>query len=264
MPESLRVAASSSTRSIPAASETGRGRFIQNVLPTPSTLWSPSCPPISETSWRAMACAQPGSAIYASHRVICLRKRFEDCGLLRLRDANARIAHLKADHRDAVHRAGHACPKSYCPLFGKFDRIRKQVQQHLAQVMGVAQEPRGESKRYFRIDDQALVSCLRQDDLDRAGQAACSRSNGRGFQPVLSARLDLRCIENFLDLRQPVAPKSKAFRRFPVATRRVAFPRNKSVIAITPFSGVRISWLTFARNRPFAAFASYPPASWPP
>jgi hypothetical protein len=32
--------------------------------------------------------------------------------------------------------------------------------------------------------------------------------------------------------------------------------RRISAIAITPFSGVRISWLTFATNRPFARLAS--------
>ena len=32
--------------------------------------------------------------------------------------------------------------------------------------------------------------------------------------------------------------------------------RSRSDIAITPLSGVRISWLTLARNLPLAAFAS--------
>ncbi len=71
------------------------------------------------------------------------------------------------------------------------------------------------------------------------------------------AGLDLREVENVVDDREQRAG-AVANRLGVVALgwRRSRVSSNSSVMPITPFIGVRISWLMLARNSPFARFAA--------
>ena len=72
----------------------------QNRLPSPGVLVTPISPPMSSTSWRAIVVPRPVPAVHARDRVVGLRERLEDRGLLVGRDADARVLDLDAEALD--------------------------------------------------------------------------------------------------------------------------------------------------------------------
>src|SRR5271166_5210962 len=108
----------------------------QKVEPAPGALSTPMLPPICSTNLRAIASPRPVPSWGRPPSWIKARK---SCACL-FRDADAGVAHLKAQRRLARRLTNPAGPQDDLALLGELDRVTEQVGEHLAQTPGVAPE----------------------------------------------------------------------------------------------------------------------------
>ena len=103
-----------------------------------------------------------------------------------------------AEAQPAVRQAGNAQPGPAC--CGKLHRVAGQVDQHLAQPLGIAAEPAGHIRVYARGNFQAFGLGARRYQLDDTlDQLREIKIILRQFQPP---RLDLGEIQDFVDQRR--------------------------------------------------------------
>ena len=147
--------------------------------------------------------------------------------------------------RAGQHPAGHL--EADLALVGELDRVADEIEQHLAQPLVVADEAGGQ----IVVDDvdqvEVLLAGLGREQVERFLDAGAEVE--RKLIQREPARLDLREIENVVDDGEERFAAG-AERLDVIVLRRASapFPAAGPVMPMTPFIGVRISWLMLARN----------------
>ena len=153
-----------------------------------------------------------------------------------------------AHQRRRVARAGRRDAATHdLALVGELDRVADQVDQHLAQPRGVAAHQR----RDLGTDRRRQLEALRvRRSASRSQTPSTSLAQVEVDALELElAGLDLREVEDVVDDRQQrLARAADRLGVLALLRRRARVSSRSSVMPITPFIGVRISWLMLARN----------------
>ena len=113
----------------------------------------------------------------------------------------------------------------------------------------------GRRRRSQAVSSRPLP-CACGASISQASSTASRRSKSCAVELEL-AGLDLGEVEDVVDDgQQRLARAARRSARTRAARRRARSSSSSSVMPITPFSGVRISWLMLARNSDFAREAS--------
>ena len=141
--------------------------------------------------------AEAGAAELAGRAGVGLLELVEDAGLLLRRDADAGVANLEHDLAGARPGLDHDADAAG---LGELDGIAGEIEQHLAEPRGVADDARGQPLVDVGGDLQALGLRARAEQLDDVLDQAVERERLRLEFEL--AGLDLGEIENLLDQRQ--------------------------------------------------------------
>ena len=204
--------------------------------------------------------AEAGPAEPARRRRVDLAERREQPVHPVRWDPDPGVAHRRARAGRSRIRVGSASTRTTTsPAVGELDRVREQVQQHLAEAGLVAEDPGGRVLVDQTAELDPLLPGARRDDVQRPLHAL-TQVERLAFEVEL-AGLDLRVVEDVVDhVQQRVAARAGRPRRTRRCSPVSSVPSRRSVIPITAFIGVLISWLIVARNALFAWVAAS--ASW--
>ncbi len=173
-----------------------------------------------------------------------------------LRNADAGVAHFAAEQRalslvdsSTLHVDGHFA------LLGELHGVAAEVDENLTQARRVALDELGQLRIHDARELQALAVRLDGEQprhvLDGVAQVEVD------VLEIELARFDLGEVENVVDDReQRRGAVADRLGVVALVTDRAPVSSSSSVMPITPFIGVRISWLMFARNSPLARFAA--------
>ena len=139
--------------------------------------------------------AKAGALELARGGPVALFKILEDGGAALLGHAGARVG----DGETHGAAGGHADAHANAAGFGELDRVARQIEQHLPQPGGVADEPARHVGRDGGGDFQPLALRARRQQLDHALDEP--RQVERLVGELQLARLDAGEIENFVDQR---------------------------------------------------------------
>src|SRR6266851_3311892 len=145
-------------------------------------------------------------------------------------------------------------PHDHTPSLGELDGIAHQVEEDLAQPDRVAEQRVGGVGGNLTGELQALPAGLERQRLHGVANALAQRERGGlDFQPPASIFVKSRMA--LMTVRRD-APETLTSSRYSRCSGVRVVCRASSVIPMTAFIGVRISWLILARNSDFARFAA--------
>ena len=174
------------------------------------------------------------------------------------RDADAGVAHRERRAATAVGRAAALAVtvQHDLALLGELHRVGEQVEQHLAQARDVAADGRRhvavEHVRRCRGSSRGRARSTRSsaDSTQSRRSKGCDSMSSRPASIFEKSRMSLMMRE------QRVAGVADGARDSRAARRRASVSSSRPLMPITPFIGVRISWLIVARNELLAALAA--------
>ena len=139
------------------------------------------------------------------------------------------------------------------PGLGELDGVSGKIDQHLPQAHRIAAHAGRHGGFDRALELQALRERARREDLDGLLDGV-AQAEFDAFELEL-ARLDLGEVQNVVDdLQQRFGRAGNRFRKMPLA-RSSSVACRSSDMPMTPFIGVRISWLMRARNSLLALLA---------
>ena len=227
----------------------------QKVEPLPGSLLTPISPPMSWTRaacrWRGRGrCRRSGAS--SSRRPARRPGTAARCVLGG--DADAGVGDVEADDASRSSLLAAAATAHHdLALLGELDRVADQVGEDLAQ-RGRGSPRSAAARRCRRRDAQleALRRGARGEQLDRAFDHAC-RSVEVDLLEGQLAGLDLGEVEDVVDDgEQRLGAAGDGLREVRAASASSPVSSSRSVMPMTPFIGVRISWLMLARNSDFS------------
>ena len=233
----------------------GSGSSNQNVLPAPSSLSTPISPPIDLDQPSADGQPEAGAAEAAGGRGVGLGERLEQPARSLGGDADAGVDDLEAqrDARRAVGRERADADRRPRPSAVNFTalparlsrtwRIRPGRRDSVAGTSGVAvgDAARGPWRR--RAAASSVADLL--DEL-AAGSKSIGSSSSLPASILEKSRMSLMTLE------QRLAGARGRPRRTGAGCASSSVSSSRLVSPITPFIGVRISWLMVARNSDFS------------
>ena len=239
------------------------GTVNQKVLPCPACSRRRSRRPSARPA-ASRSPAQAGAAVAPGRRAVGLRERLEQArlgfvGRCRCRCRGPRSAPSTCRRSSS---STSVARTTTSPALGELDGVADQVEQHLAQPAGIAAAARSGPPAATDVTQLELL-CRRP--VQRPDPPTSSTSlRGRRSRPVSSvelAGLDLGEVEDVVDDRQQRLGAGSGWSgRSRAAPSSAACRSSSSVMPITPFIGVRISWLMLARNSLFRREASSAPS----
>ena len=141
------------------------------------------------------------------------------------------------------------------PALGELDGVADQVRQHLAQAARVAAQAARETAGTIAARARSLCGGPSRRTC-RGSLSTISRRSKSSVLEVQLAGLDLREVEDVVDDgQQRVAAGADRLGELALLIGRARCRAAGSVMPITPFIGVRISWLMLARNSLLARLA---------
>ena len=200
--------------------------------------------------------AEAGAPVLARRRRVLLLEGAEDRRLLLAGDADAGVAHREA-HADlaaAAHRRRRELdPDEHLAGGGELDGVADQVDHNLAQPAGVADEGVGDGGVDVADELEPLPVRARRQRPQRLAER-CAQAEVGGIELEL-AGLDLREVEEVVDDAEQAPPADSTILRSCRWSSPRLVSRTSSVRPRMAFIGVRISWLTLARNSSLAWLA---------
>ena len=150
-------------------------------------------PPISATRRRRDRQAQAGAAVPARHRAVGLRERLEDQRLLVARDADAGVADReragRTPSRSPAIGSASATSTDDLAALGELDGVADQVQQHLAQALGVADDAVGHVRRDAPRQLEPLLCARTAEHLHGVAEHLAERRTDAGSSSSLPASI---------------------------------------------------------------------------
>ena len=138
-------------------------------------------------------------------------------------------------------------------MHGELNCIREQIQKNLAQPALVAAHESSGAGGNWKNQIQAFAASLGCDDFSAVLDYGVEREIGI-FQFELTS-LDFGEIKDVINNGQQRLAGVPDRQTYSLCSGERVVSKRRSVIPITPFIGVRISWLMVARKSDFAVFA---------
>ena len=192
---------------------------------------------------------QPGAAVPPGGRGVGLGEGLEQPVLVGLGDADAGVGDLEAQHDLGRRPAGDEIdPDRHLALGGELDRVGGQVEQHLPDPAGVAAHAPSGRPGSSRPAARGPWRTPPARAGRRPPRPAWRRSKSIDVELDL-AGLELGEVQDVVDdVQQRLAGAADALGVLALLRRRASVSSSRPVSPITPFIGVRISWLIVARN----------------
>src|SRR5215471_550468 len=157
--------------------------------------------------------SQAGAAVFARRRSVCLLKRLEHARLLVLGNADAGIGDGECqDHVVVVPLLGADLDDDLARV-RKLDRVADQIDNHLPQPAGVANQMIGNIRLDVAGNLQAFGVATKSQGLDAIAEVVAQ--NEGDFLEIQFLRLDLREVEDVVDEAQESA--TRGFDRLQIA-----------------------------------------------
>jgi hypothetical protein len=169
-------------------------------------------------------------------------------------DADPGVGHVEAQLRFTGLVRAPRHPDDDLALLGELDRVADQVEQDLADPPGIARQPRGDRA----VDAAAQLEPLLLRTLRQEGDALLDQLARVVFDPfdvelagpiLLKSRMSLMRSSS-------ASPQPRMVSAYSRCSKSRRDSSRSPVIPITPFMGVRISWLMLARNSDLALAAA--------
>ena len=232
---------------------TAKGSSNQKVEPAPAVLWTPMRPPISSTIFREMARPRPVPPNFRDDEVSACTNGWNSFLDLVRRQADAGVGDFKAQVDAAGGMELHLHADDDFALFGEFDAVTDEVEQHLPEPGGVADQP----VRNVAADDGGEGSFLpgtRVAAFSSTPSTMARREKSSCAMVILPASILEKSSTSLMTWSRALALSTAASANSRWrGSRRVC--ASNSTMPRMPLNGVRISWLMLARNSLLALLA---------